>query len=56
MNNLSGYIRYFLAVLLAGLLLALVFRRDARGAFLGGPGVSAAVPPSLTRTVPQPCT
>jgi hypothetical protein len=38
MNNLAGYVAILLALLLAGLVVALIFRRDFRDAVLGAPG------------------
>jgi hypothetical protein len=38
MNNLAGYVAVLFALLLAGLVVALIFRRDFRNAVLGAPG------------------
>jgi hypothetical protein len=38
MNNLPGYIAILFTLLLAGLVVALIFRRDFREALMGGPG------------------
>ena len=38
MNNVPGYIAVLFALLLAGLVVALIFRRDFRDALLGAPG------------------